>query len=215
MASAAQTSRAAVFFGSGLRRAGTRFCARRNGDSFSASKSSRRASSSSSRAVSSGVEYNSSWMVEPLFRPIYRSVVVEIAEQIQYNFSVAREIEEILILLHRLLVGQDLDQKPLVARAKIRLYGCVGLTGSSPCDRLHVVKMAPAASAPNPSLSEVRIGPFTAAGAPLPFVIRPQLGASSLDICWPSLTVAVLAPQVTVMEFLRAIIPIVPLERVT
>src|SRR6476659_740926 len=90
---------AAVFFGSGLRRAGTRFCARRNGDSFSASKSSRRASSSSSRAGSSGVEYNSSWMVEPPFRAIYRSVVVEIAEQIQYNFSLAREIEKILILL--------------------------------------------------------------------------------------------------------------------
>src|SRR6476659_4682511 len=78
---------AAVFFGSGLRRAGTRFCARRNGDSFSASKSSRRASSSSSRAASSGVEYNSSWMVaEPLFA-INRSVVEETAEPLHYNFS--------------------------------------------------------------------------------------------------------------------------------
>src|SRR3954454_17600533 len=101
MTAKAQTTRAAVFFGSGLRRAGTRFCARRNGDSFSASKSSRRASSISSRAVSSGVEYNSSWMAELPFRPIYRSVVVGTAEQIQYNFFTELEIEEILVLLHR------------------------------------------------------------------------------------------------------------------
>src|SRR5215472_13832512 len=77
----------AVFLGNGLRRAGTRFWTRRNGDSFSASKSSRRASSASSRAASSGVEYNSSWMVaEPLFA-INRSVVEETAEPLHYNFS--------------------------------------------------------------------------------------------------------------------------------
>src|ERR1700719_3584434 len=86
MASATHNSRAAVFLGRGLRRTETRFCARRNGDSFSASKSSRRASSSSSRAVSSDVEYNSSWMVVPLLRAINRSVVVGTAEQFHYNF---------------------------------------------------------------------------------------------------------------------------------
>src|SRR5436190_19491632 len=94
MATIAHSNRAAVFFGSGPRRADTRFCARRNGDSFSASKSSRRASSSSSRAGPSGVEYNSSWMVDPLLLAINRSVVVGTAEQIHYNFSAVREIEE-------------------------------------------------------------------------------------------------------------------------
>src|ERR1700751_88992 len=82
---ATHSKRVAVFLGSGLRRTETRFCARRNGDSFSASKSSRRASSSSSRAGSLAVEYNSSWMVELLLRAINRSVVVEIAEQFHYN----------------------------------------------------------------------------------------------------------------------------------
>src|SRR6185503_8437125 len=86
IASRAQKILVAVFFGRGLRRAGTRFCARKNGDSFSASKSSRRASSSSSRAGSSGVEYNSSWMVADPLLAINRSVVEETAEQIQYNF---------------------------------------------------------------------------------------------------------------------------------
>src|SRR5437870_11166203 len=94
IASIAHRILVAVFLGRGLRRAGTRFCARRNGDSFSASKSSRRASSSSSRAGSSGVEYNSSWMVEPLLLAINRSVVVGTAEQIHYNFSALREIEK-------------------------------------------------------------------------------------------------------------------------
>src|SRR5437762_9052685 len=101
MAATAHSRRAAVFLGSGPRRTGTRFCARRNGDSFSASKSSRRASSISSRAVSSDVGYNSSWMVELPFRAIYRSVVVGTAEQIQYNFFTELEIEEMLVLLHR------------------------------------------------------------------------------------------------------------------
>src|SRR6185312_3432803 len=84
-ADATHKSRVAAFLGRGLRRTETRFCARRNGDSFSASKSSRRASSSSSRAESLAVEYNSSWMVVLLLRAINRSVVVEIAEQFQYN----------------------------------------------------------------------------------------------------------------------------------
>src|ERR1700722_18274057 len=83
---ATHNNRAAVFLGRGLRRTETRFCARRNGDSFSASKSSRRASSNSSRADSLAVEYNSSWMVVLLLRAINRPVVVEIAEQFQYNF---------------------------------------------------------------------------------------------------------------------------------
>src|SRR5581483_3308982 len=82
---AAHNRRAAVFLGSGLRRTDTRFCARRNGDSFSASKSSRRASSSSSRAGPLDGGYNSSWMVVLLLRAINRSVVVEIAEQFHYN----------------------------------------------------------------------------------------------------------------------------------
>src|SRR5579872_2994785 len=90
IANSAQKILVAVFLGRAERRAETRFCARRNGDSFSASKSSRRASSSSSRAGSSGVEYNSSWMVEPLRRAINRSVVVGTAEQIHYNFIGAR-----------------------------------------------------------------------------------------------------------------------------
>src|SRR5205085_10775828 len=85
-AMAIHNNRVAVFLGRGLRRTETRFCARRNGDSFSASKSSRRASSSSSRAESLAVEYDSSWMVVLLLRrAINRSVVVEIAEQFQYN----------------------------------------------------------------------------------------------------------------------------------
>src|ERR671931_573350 len=88
MAAMAQRSRAAVFLGSGPRRAGTRFCARRNGDSFSASKSSRRASSSSSRAGSSADEYNSSCKAELPLRA-NRSVVVGTAEQIHYNFIAA------------------------------------------------------------------------------------------------------------------------------
>src|SRR6266568_1569678 len=103
MAKTAHSRRVAVFFGSGLRRAGTRFCARRNGDSFSASKSSRRASSNSSRAGSSGVEYNSSWMVAEPRRAINRSVVEETAEQSQYNFSSTQRIEEKLILFHSYL----------------------------------------------------------------------------------------------------------------
>src|SRR3954470_13310466 len=82
---AIHNNRVAVFLGRGLRRTETRFCARRNGDSFSAAKSSRRASSSSSRAESLAVEYNSSWMVVLFLRAINRSVVVEIAEQFQYN----------------------------------------------------------------------------------------------------------------------------------
>src|SRR5947207_12491962 len=86
MSATHHSRRVAVFFGRAERRAGTRFCARRNGDSFSASKSSRRASSRSSRAGSSGVEYNSSWMVAEPLRAINRLVVVETAEQIQYNF---------------------------------------------------------------------------------------------------------------------------------
>src|SRR5206468_9396152 len=101
IAKIAHSNRAAVFFGSGPRRADTRFCARRNGDSFSASKSSRRASSSSSRAGPSAVEYNSSWMVEPLLLAINRSVVVGTAEQIHYNFSAVREIEKSWYVLHR------------------------------------------------------------------------------------------------------------------
>src|SRR4029077_11169563 len=84
---ATHNRRAAVFLGRGLRRTETRFCARRNGDSFSASKSSRRACSSSSRAGPLAVEYNSSWMVVLLRRAINRSVVVEIAEQFQYNVN--------------------------------------------------------------------------------------------------------------------------------
>src|SRR5579872_772657 len=82
---ATHNRRVAVFLGRGLRRTETRFCARRNGDSCSASKSRRRASSSSSRAESLTVEYNSSWMVVLVLRAINRSVVVEIAEQFQYN----------------------------------------------------------------------------------------------------------------------------------
>src|SRR5215470_5424176 len=88
MAAIAHNSRAAVFLGSGPRRAGTRFCARRNGDSFSASKSIRRASSSSSRAGSSGVEYNSSCTAELPLRA-NRPVVEGTAEQIHYNFIAA------------------------------------------------------------------------------------------------------------------------------
>ena len=70
-ATKAHSRRFAVFLGSGPRRAGTRFCARRNGDSSSTSRSTRRASSSSSRAGGALGGYNSScMMVEPLFRAI-------------------------------------------------------------------------------------------------------------------------------------------------
>src|SRR5215472_17409901 len=86
IATTAHSRRVAVFLGSAARRTETRYCARRNGDSFSASKSIRRTSSSSSRADSSGVEYDSSWMVAPLRRAINRSVVVGTAEQVHYNF---------------------------------------------------------------------------------------------------------------------------------
>src|SRR5262245_51131655 len=99
MALIAQNSRFAVFFGSGPRRAGTRFCARRNGDSFSASKLIRRASSSSSRASSSGVEYNSSCTAELPLRA-NRPVVVEIAEQIHYNFIAAIIDREKLVTIY-------------------------------------------------------------------------------------------------------------------
>ncbi len=47
----AHSRRLAVFLGSELRRAETRFCPRRNGDSSSTSRSTRRASSSSSRGI--------------------------------------------------------------------------------------------------------------------------------------------------------------------
>src|SRR5580700_3497594 len=49
----AHSRRLAVFFGMALRRAETRFCARRKGDSSSTSRSTRRASSSVSRGESS------------------------------------------------------------------------------------------------------------------------------------------------------------------
>src|SRR5215470_227323 len=103
MATIAQNRRLAVFFGSGPRRAGTRFCARRNGDSFSASKSIRRASSSSSRAGSSGVEYNSSCTAELPVRA-NRPVVVGTAEQIHYNFIAAIIDREKLV---RFAQGED------------------------------------------------------------------------------------------------------------
>src|SRR2546422_6659766 len=76
-ARAADLRRVAAFFGRELRRTETRFCARRNGDSCSTSRSSSRASSISSRANSSLGGYNSSCeMVGLLFRAINSGHVV-------------------------------------------------------------------------------------------------------------------------------------------
>src|SRR6266849_2203958 len=69
-ARAAHSKRLAAFLGRELRRAETRFCPRRNGDSSSTSKSTRRASSSSSRAASALDGYNSSCKMVGLFRAI-------------------------------------------------------------------------------------------------------------------------------------------------
>src|SRR5580704_2436274 len=116
-----------VFFGRVLRRAETRFCARRNGDSSSISRSTRRASSISesrsfrSRSIRSCLfrpclfrpwrlaradgalgGYNSSCkMVEPDFRAISRvSCRCGIAEPSNYNFISRFEIDKILVLFH-------------------------------------------------------------------------------------------------------------------
>src|SRR5260370_22114930 len=103
MASTAHSRRVAVFLGIGPRRTDTRFCARKNGDSLSASKSSRRASSSSSRASSSGAEYHSSWMVEPLLRAIKPGQLsCEPLSKFTITLFTAREIEEQEVLFHRL-----------------------------------------------------------------------------------------------------------------
>src|SRR5579872_2354043 len=99
--------RFAVFFGSELRRAGTRFCARRNGDSSSTSRSTRRASSSSSREGSPRRGdalggYNSScMMVEPLFRAIKPELSRGIAELFHYSCNSRNEIDQKLEVLHR------------------------------------------------------------------------------------------------------------------
>src|SRR5580765_1373773 len=103
-----QSSRLTVFLGSELRRAETRFCARRNGDSSATSRSTRRASSSSSR-VELGWEfpayggYNSSCkMVEPDFRAISSGQLSPgIAELFHYSGKSRNEIWEKLRDLHR------------------------------------------------------------------------------------------------------------------
>src|SRR5215469_14726354 len=103
-----QIKRWAAFLGSVLRRAETRFCARRNGDSSSTSRSTRRASSSSSRAelgrefpATGG--YNSSCkMVEPDFRAIISGQLSPgIAELLHYSRKSRDEIWEKLRDLHR------------------------------------------------------------------------------------------------------------------
>src|ERR1700757_4591174 len=102
-----QSRRWAVFLGSELRRAGTRFCARRKGDCWSTSRSIRRASSSVSRV--SGGEfpayggYNSSCkMVELDFRAISSGQLSPgIAELLHYSRKSRNEIREKLRDLHR------------------------------------------------------------------------------------------------------------------
>src|ERR1700756_5578172 len=106
-AMAVHSRRLAVFLGSELRRAETRFCARRNGDCSSTSRSTRRASSSASRLsvaefpAYSG--YNSSCStVELDFRAISSGQLSPgIAEPLHYSFKSRNEIREKLRDLHR------------------------------------------------------------------------------------------------------------------
>src|SRR5579871_3536706 len=108
MAMAAHNRRLTVFLGSELRRAETRFCARRKGDSSFTSRSTRRASSSSSRACSprgrsAPAGYNSSSkMVGLLFRAISSDSCRQgIAELSQYSCISEFEIDEKSRDLHR------------------------------------------------------------------------------------------------------------------
>src|SRR5437588_10019970 len=100
----AHSRRLAVFLGSELRRAETRFCPRRNGDSSSTSRSTRRASSSSSRATAAPGGYNSSCkMVGLAFRAISSGQLSSVKRQMlhKYNGFPQGEIDKILVLLHR------------------------------------------------------------------------------------------------------------------
>src|SRR5215467_7243971 len=97
----------AVFLGRVLRRAETRFCARRNGDSSFTSKSTRRTSSSSSRGFDeefpAGGGYNSSCSMVGLgFRAISSGQLSPgIAELLHYSRKSRNEIWEKSGDLHR------------------------------------------------------------------------------------------------------------------
>src|SRR3954465_5008062 len=98
----AHSRRLAVFLGSEPRRAETRFCARKNGDSSSTCKSTRRASSSSSRGGALGGYNSSCMMVEPLFRAIKSGQLSRgIAELFHYSRNSRIEIDQKLRDLHR------------------------------------------------------------------------------------------------------------------
>src|SRR6266849_6913773 len=92
------SNRFAAFLGRVLRRAETRFCPRRNGDSSSTSRSTRRASSSSSRAASALDGYNSSCKMVGLFRAINSDQLSSgNRELFHYSWISQKEIEKFLV----------------------------------------------------------------------------------------------------------------------
>src|SRR5215469_13200503 len=122
-----QSRRCAVFLGSELRRAETRFWARRNGDSSSTSRSTRRASSSSSRRSDGKFPayggYSSSWrMVEPDFRAISSG---QLSQESLSLFTIAANLEMRYGKNYRICTGRNLEHQYPVALARTRGSGLV------------------------------------------------------------------------------------------